>query len=165
MLLNDGRVRKLRNILFVCTGNTCRSAMAEAITSDYIKRRGIDAAVCSRGINVIYPTGATPEAIEALQRRFGIDLSEHRSRQLCADDMEAADIVLVMTKAHRSFVIKNYPQHAGKVSCVCGYAGFNHEDISDPYGKPLSEYINCAEQLERCIVNMRFLDSYFDELD
>lgn len=87
-------------IVFVCTGNICRSPMGEALLRHELARRGCDGIeVSSCGTWASAPQPATEHAVAVLQGR-GIDLASHRSRALDAVELEAADLVLVMTSVH-----------------------------------------------------------------
>lgn len=102
-------------IVFVCTGNICRSPMGEALLRHELATRGCDdVEVSSCGTWASTPQPATAHAVSVLQRR-GIDLSEHRSRALDAAELESADLVLVMTSVHVREVEEMAPRALPKV--------------------------------------------------
>src|SRR5688500_15249813 len=87
-------------ILYVCTGNLCRSPMAHAITEHELERRGCNGIeVASVGTWAIDGRAATPEAIETVRQR-GVDLSSHRSRPVHLDELRGSDVIVVMTSVH-----------------------------------------------------------------
>lgn len=90
-------------IVFVCTGNTCRSPMAEALMRAELNRRGVTAAVTSAGL-AASGDAATANAVEVLSE-VGLDLSRHRSRPLTREMADAADVIAVMTEQHRAMLI------------------------------------------------------------
>ena len=94
-------------ILFLCTANQCRSAMAEAVLKDRLERRGIDATVHSAGLlEGGFP--ATDETLKVLADR-GLDVSGHRSRQLTVELLIAADLVVGMTRRHVTEAVVTAP--------------------------------------------------------
>lgn len=102
------------NVHFVCTGNMCRSPMAEAMLKDELERRGCDCSVTSSGTWAGHGEAATPEAVNTM-REHGIDMSSHRSRPLDPAILEQADIVVAMTRVHLNEVLGVAPDVAGKL--------------------------------------------------
>lgn len=146
-----------KKIVFVCTGNTCRSPMAEALFKDLLKDRGLEdkTIVSSAGIYAFNGDGASPQAIEVMKKEYGIDLIKHRARVLDGSDIEDADIILVMTKRHKDMIVDIYPEAANKVQLLKEYAGI-HEftDVIDPFGQDYNTYKRCANELEELIVEV-----------
>jgi protein-tyrosine-phosphatase len=135
------------NLLFVCSGNTCRSPMAEAFARKIADRRGIqDLNVSSAGTNAYDNVPATDEALLVGMER-GLDLTSHRSRMLTPEIVSDADLVFVMTPSH----VEQVKQMGGrgKVHVIDEYAsGATDKGISDPYGGDLEAYRNTADVLE-----------------
>jgi protein-tyrosine-phosphatase len=135
------------NLLFVCSGNTCRSPMAEAFARKIAERRGIqDLNVSSAGTNAFDNVPATDEALLVGMER-GLDLTGHRSRTLTPEIVSEADLVFVMTPSH----VEQVKQMGGrgKVHVIDEYAsGASNKGISDPYGGDLDAYRNTADVLE-----------------
>jgi L-threonylcarbamoyladenylate synthase len=141
--------------LFVCTGNLCRSPMAEGLAAKMLAdrlgcspaelaRHGID--VESAGTAAMPDSAASPNAIEAMHER-GIDIRNHKSRPITVDVLLASDYIWVMTRSHQEAVMRLAPEVADRVALVDPTG----EAIADPIGGDLNEYRTCAGHLEKAI--------------
>lgn len=142
------------NVLFVCTGNTCRSPLAEALAKAAAARRGIsDFTVSSAGTNAWDGSPASDGALLVGMERQ-LDIGSHRSRKLTRDMIAAADLVLVMSAAHLEAV--RQLGGGGKVHLIDEYAtnGQASEGVNDPFGGDLDGYREAADSLARSIEGM-----------
>jgi len=140
-----------KTILFVCTGNVCRSPMAAGFLREHLRREGRqdDLRVRSAGTWTVEGRPASAYALQVMVER-GLDISDHRSRILTARDVEEADLILVMAQSHREAIEVEFPQARGKTYLLSEMAGRSY-DISDPGGAPLAVYRRCADELENLI--------------
>ena len=144
----------MKKILFVCTGNTCRSPMAEVIFRDLVEKEGLkDIEVMSAGIFAVPEDRANPNAIDVMKKR-GLSLENHKSTMLTADILEEADLILTMTIGHKEVILQNYPELEEKIFTLKEYVN-NPEDIknandiniSDPFGQSIAIYKKNADEI------------------
>ncbi len=134
----------LERVLMVCTGNICRSPMAEALLRARFERRG-RGTVASAGLAAVEGRPADPFAVELLAER-GIDLSGHRARQLTPELLPHFDLVLVMDAAQHRRLTTLAPSLRGRIQRIGGFSGF---DVPDPYGEPRGEFARALALIER----------------
>ncbi|MEO0313773.1 MAG: hypothetical protein RI928_229 [Pseudomonadota bacterium] len=133
----------IRNILLLCTGNICRSPMAEGILRELLPMHD----VFSAGLSTMEGSPADPLAIE-LMWQSGIDISEHRSRNVASWMMREADLVFTMDSAQTQFVIRRYPLASKKVERLGQPCGL---DIPDPYQHGLAAFCHSLCLIERAV--------------
>ncbi|MCM8780553.1 MAG: L-threonylcarbamoyladenylate synthase [Candidatus Omnitrophica bacterium] len=129
-------------LLFVCTGNSCRSVMAKALLEKKLKEKNRqDVEVLSAGIMMLAGLGATPET-KGLLEREGLDVSSHFSQKVTAPMIGKSDIILVMEKFQEDRIVELMPQAKNRVFLLKEFAKIrdNNLDIPDPIGKPLAFY-------------------------
>ncbi|OLO42269.1 low molecular weight phosphatase family protein [Alkalihalophilus pseudofirmus] len=139
----------MKRVLFVCTGNTCRSPMAEALLKQKLND---EIEVQSAGIYAVPGSDASEQTKEVLKER-GISFA-HRSQTLSLELLNWATIVLTMTESHKQLIISQFPEMNKKVFTLKEYAqgedGFSG-DIADPYGGSVNEYRFTAYEIETMI--------------
>src|SRR6266404_865978 len=150
----------MKTILFVCTGNVCRSPMAEGIFRQAIRGRS-DYRVVSAGLGAMEGQSPSPYAVQAV-RELGIDISGQRSRMLTPELVHQADFIFGMTHSHIDTVMLLYPYAAEKTFLLREFdetLDLFEKDISDPIGDSYDVYLSCRDQIEQGIASLlRFLD-------
>lgn len=150
----------MKTILFVCTGNVCRSPMAEGLFRAAMKGRG-DYRVISAGLGAVDGQPPSTNAVLAA-RELGIDISAQRSRMLTRELVDEADYIFGMTHSHIETVMMLYPQAAEKTFLLREFdetLDVFEKDISDPIGGSLEIYTICRDQIEQGIASIqRFLE-------
>lgn len=152
----------MKKVLFVCTGNTCRSSMAEGLFNYAVENmadgsyKGFRA--FSAGISAFDQDCANPNAVKVLKDEYGIDISSHRARRITKSDVESAHIIFTMTRDHKDAVIGMFPEAKDKTYTLKEFVLENNIskesmeynfalDIPDPYGMPEGVYKRCAREI------------------
>jgi protein-tyrosine phosphatase len=143
-------------VLFVCSGNICRSAMAAEYARRRIASSGLSHIVVdSAGTLGIEGARATPEAIQVLLDA-GVDLSRHRSRGIAAHDLRTADLVLVMTVGHLSELDRRFPSGTTSRFLLRAFEEGPEPrdgalDLDDPIGEPVETYRETLAVIRTCV--------------
>src|SRR6266568_8889079 len=150
----------MKTVLFVCTGNVCRSPMAEGIFRHAVQGRGAYR-VWSAGLGAVEGQPPSLYAVQAVGE-LGIDISNQRSRMLTLDLVQQADYIFGMTHSHVDTVMLLYPQAAEKTFLLREFdetLDVFEKDISDPIGGSYEVYLNCRDQIEQGIASLiRFIE-------
>lgn len=139
----------LDHVLVVCTGNVCRSPMAEGLLRARFARLG-RGSVESAGIAALVGRPAEPYAVEAVARR-GVDISGHRARQLTPELLAAADVVLVMEDGQRHHLERLSRSARGRVHRIGRVGGY---DVPDPYRGPPAAFDEALALIERGLADI-----------
>ena len=143
-------------ILFVCTGNICRSAMAQKLMEKKAKDNNINVEIYSAGTYAEEGDYPTEEAIEVL-KEYDVDLTGHRATSIENSNIEQMDVVLCSTTTHKLSLEKMYPNMKDKIYTLNEYVGEGLE-IKDPWGSDIATYRLCAAQINK------YLDKLVEKL-
>jgi len=150
----------LKTILFVCTGNTCRSAMAEGMFKKMLKERKKDNSkfnIISAGISAFPGISPTSEAISVMFEQ-SIDISQHHAQELQEELIKKVDLILVMTNEHKEYIYKEFPFAQNKTFLLKKFTLNNKSEsnqhnernyeIIDPIGRKIEFYRIIARELK-----------------
>lgn len=140
-------------ILFICTGNICRSPMAEGLLRRMLAARAVKGvAIRSAGTHAMDGRPAEPHAVAAA-RELGADISAHNARSLDREMVAGADLILVMEPWQAELVGRVLPaaEHEDKVRLLAAYGDMSATTVDDPYGGPLDAHRACARLMQACL--------------
>jgi glycine hydroxymethyltransferase len=150
----------MKTFLFICTGNICRSPMAEALFRHATPGR-TDYRAISAGLGAVDGQPPSVYSVQAM-KEIGMDISKQRSRMLTAEMVKQADYILGMTHSHVDTVMLLYPQAAEKTFLLREFDDTldpYEKDISDPIGGSYEVYLNCRDQIEQGMASLlRFIE-------
>ena len=144
------------NIMFVCTGNICRSAMAHWLLKKKIEEEDIkNVEVYSCGTIAINGDTSTQEAIEVM-KQYGVDLKKHKATNMMKAPLAEMDLILCMTTSHKYQILQVYPELKSKTFTLKEYveynkSQFNNINIKDPWGYGINVYEECAKEIDECL--------------
>ena len=145
-------------LLFVCTGNSCRSVMAKGLMEKFVNEAGLAEKVHidSAGTSTFAGIGAAPNTVSVMREK-GVDVSGHIGKNINKDMFKRSDIVFVMEKAHKDFIVNIMPEMKDKIKLLR-----EGQDIPDPIGRSLEEYRNVRKVIKEEVQDI-FLGIFKEE--
>lgn len=152
----------IKSVVFVCTGNTCRSAMAEAMFKKMLLEKNLnDIQVKSRGIAASSQL-QVPETVRRLMLEENIDITRHKAEKLTEKDVEEAGLILVMETWQGVDIVQRFPQAESKTFLLKKYVEESEQraqnselsmdlEIYDPIGQSPEVYRFCKEEIKKCL--------------
>ena len=145
----------MKKILFVCSGNTCRSPLAEGIAKSIFPRSlNEDFEILSAGSSAIEGLPASPLAVQVADEH-GIDLSQHKTRLLSRSLVKQADLIVTMSAKHKQTVGILEPSALAYTHLLTEFCENAHGDVPDPVGGDLHVYGRTFEIIEKCLDSMK----------
>lgn len=140
----------MKKIVFICTGNTCRSAMAHHYMQEKVKKLGIqsDYLIDSCGIYASHGDMATSQAITTM-KKYNVNLENHRSKSIYDLNLNDYDLILCMTMSHKEAILYEHRNLKDKVFTLKEYVNKDtpNLDIKDPFGYRINEYDLCSKEI------------------
>jgi len=142
------------NIMFVCTGNTCRSAMAEGLAKKEIIEKNLNINVCSSGIFAMKGEHASYNSV-AIMKEYDVDIVMHTATPIDEINIDDINLIFCATNNHKMQIIARYPNTKDRVYTMKEYAGLDNNgedfDIKDPWGYDINRYRMCAAEISLCV--------------
>ena len=149
----------MKKILFVCTGNICRSVIAEHLFNKIIKNKNIEGVEASSAGIEGNPEYKIYGYLAKLMTAKGIDYSRHKSRKITTINPADYDLIIVMEQFHKNYISRAYPGSKEKVKLLTELAGEGKIDIPDPLNRPDEVYDKVFEDINRCVAKIQEVGS------
>ena len=144
---------RIKHILFVCTGNICRSPFAEGLLKKLLQKNGLDDIIADSAGLLALPGNSASSLAQKVAAEYNVDLSAHIAKSVNKNIVDKNDLILVMEKSHEKNLLHAFPEAEDKVFLIRRFAGFGSKDrgIADPYGLNYEAYRFCFLDIQACV--------------
>ena len=144
---------RIKQILFVCTGNICRSPFAEGLLKKLVQKKGLDGIVADSAGLLALPGNSATGLAQKVAAEYYVDLSGHAAKSVREDIINKNDLILVMEKPHAENLLDTFPEAEDKVFLIRRFARFGSKNrgVADPYGLNYEAYRFCFLDIQDCI--------------
>ena len=148
--------RKTANILFVCTGNICRSPFAHAFFTKLVNQKRLQGITVESSGLLALPGNSATYMAQRVAREFGVDLTEHKAKSMSKALVAGSSLILVMEKSHEDSLVTDFPEAEGKTRLIRHFARFGSRKrgIADPYGLKYEAYRFCFLDIEDAVLGL-----------
>jgi protein-tyrosine phosphatase len=145
--------REITNILFVCTGNICRSPFAQGIFTKGAVQQGLQGVTADSAGLLALPGNSATHMAQRVAAEYGTNLGEHAAKSVSKDLVAWSDLILVMEKPHEDALLNAFPEATGKVLLIrhFGRFGSRRRGIADPYGLDYDAYRFCFLDIQDAV--------------
>ncbi|MCK4469782.1 MAG: low molecular weight protein arginine phosphatase [Desulfobacterales bacterium] len=144
---------RIKHILFVCTGNICRSPFAEGLLKKLMQKKGLDDIVIDSAGLLALPGNSASGLAQKVAAEYDVDLSGHIAKSVKEDIIAGSDLILVMENSHAKDLLDAFPEAEDKVFLIRRFARFGSRDrgVADPYGLNYEAYRFCFLDIQDCV--------------
>ena len=144
---------RIKHILFVCTGNICRSPFAEGLLKNLVQKKGLDDIIIDSAGLLALPGNSASGLAQKVAAEYDVDLSGHIAKSVKEDIVDGSDLILVMENSHAKDLLDAFPEAEDKVFLIRRFARFGSRDrgIADPYGLNYEAYRFCFLDIQDCV--------------
>lgn len=143
------------NVLFLCSGNLCRSPMAEGLLKKQVRDKGLDNQISVRSAGTLNFNGkaASENAVTACRLEYNVDISSHRAQPVSEDLLSQSHLILCMGEKHIDHIQRSYPGFITKTHLLKEFVGLQEDymDVADPIGMDLGEYTKTCHEIAELV--------------
>jgi protein-tyrosine phosphatase len=147
---------KITKILFLCTGNICRSPFAEGFFTKLVVTKGLDGISADSAGILALPGNSATHMAQRVASEYHVDLSGHKAKSVSKDLVAESDLILVMEKPQEKSLLSLFPEASGKTLLIRNFARFGsrRRGVADPYGLAYEAYRFCFLDIEDAVTGL-----------